>query len=107
MNMPILIRLTCGALLLLGVMGLGLTGLGSMWPAAAEEDATRCECWYGGYDDYEANGGGRSFCDEPPPGTMLDDCELIHTPQTPAKEWWKDGCLTAVDGGKRKCPYKA
>jgi hypothetical protein len=99
--MPMSIRLVCGTLLMCG------STWGPAGPAAAAEDAVRCDCWYGGYDDYTQDQGGIDFCNDPPPGTKLDECELIHTPQTPAKEWWRDGCVAAVEGEGRKCPYKA
>jgi hypothetical protein len=89
------------------LLAMTVLGLASLGQAFAEEDTARCiPCWYGGYDDYKASQGGESFCDNPGPGTTLDECELIHTTSAPAKDWWGDGCRTALEGGARTCPYK-
>jgi hypothetical protein len=66
----------------------------------AEEDATRCPCWYDGYDAYESDWG-KGSCKNPPPDSSKNDCDLIGL-----KQEWEDGCIAAHDGDPPKCPYK-
>jgi hypothetical protein len=69
--------------------------------ALAEEDATRCPCWYMGYDDYDSSWG-KGSCENPPPDSSKNECDLIGLMQE-----WEDGCLTAHEGDDGpKCPYK-
>jgi hypothetical protein len=70
MGMPS-IRFVCGTLLMCG------STWGPAEPTAAAEDAVRCDCWYGGYDDDTQDQGGIDFCNDPPPGTKLDECARL------------------------------
>lgn len=77
-----------------------LTLVASSFSALAEEDASRCPCWYMGYDDYDSSWG-KGSCKEPPPDSSKNECDLIGQMQE-----WEDGCLAAHDNENRKCPYK-
>lgn len=74
--------------------------IGSAGSVLAEENETRCPCWYTGYDDYDSDWG-KGSCKNPPPGSSKDDCDMVGF-----KQEWEDGCLAAHDNDKRKCPYK-
>lgn len=71
-------------------------------PAQAKEDAVRCNCWYDGYDAYNANEG-KASCKNPPPLSSANECDRDEK----QKQSWSDGCLAHAENEARKCPYKS
>ncbi len=76
------------------------TLIGSAASTLAEENTSRCPCWYMGYDEYDSSWG-KGSCKEPPPDSRKNECDLIGM-----KQEWEDGCLAAHESEDRKCPYK-